>query len=110
MVKKLKIINLFSGAGAGKSTIAAGLFFAMKVKNYSVELVTEYAKDLVWAERVKTFKDQLYIFSKQNHRLFCLQDKVKYAITDSPLLLSHIYAPENYFKGFHELVNSVNDS
>ncbi len=39
---------MFGGPGTGKSTSAAGLFFKMKLAQMEVELVTEYAKDLVW--------------------------------------------------------------
>lgn len=88
----MKVINLFAGPGAGKSTTAAGLFHIMKQDGYQVELVTEYAKDIVWADRHKELNDQLYISAKQNHRLFLLKDKVEYCITDSPLLLCLVYA------------------
>lgn len=87
----MKVINLFAGPGAGKSTTAAGLFHIMKQDGYKVELVTEYAKDIVWADRHKELDDQLYISAKQHHRIFLLRDKVDYCITDSPLLLCLVY-------------------
>ena len=85
------VVNIFGGPGAGKSTAAAGLFHLMKNEGFKVELVTEYAKDIVWADRHKELNDQLYITAKQHHRLFLLKDKVDYCITDSPLLLSLVY-------------------
>jgi tRNA uridine 5-carbamoylmethylation protein Kti12 len=88
----VKVINLFAGPGCGKSTTAAGLFFLMKHEGYRVELVTEYAKDITWADRCKELNDQLYITAKQNHRQFLLRDKVDYCITDSPLLICLVYA------------------
>ena len=91
----MKVINLFGEPCSGKSTISAGLFYYMKIRNYNVELVTEYAKDLVWEQRDETFKDQLYITAKQNHRLECLRNKVDYVITDSLILLGAIYANYN---------------
>ena len=42
-------------------------------------------------QRHETFKNELYIFAKQQHRLFRFQGKVKYIITDRPLLLSIFY-------------------
>lgn len=41
-------INFLGEPSAGKSTIAAGLYFLMKKRRYSVEIVTEYAKDLIY--------------------------------------------------------------
>jgi len=85
------VINLFGGPGAGKSTTAAGLFFLMKNDGIKVELVTEYAKDIVWAGRQKELDDQLYILAKQHHRIHNLMGKVDYIVTDSPILLSSVY-------------------
>ena len=45
-----RVINLLGAPGAGKSTAAAGLFYRMKKEFLSVELVTEYAKDLIYPE------------------------------------------------------------
>lgn len=86
----MKVINLFAGPGIGKSTTAAGVFWKMKTLGFKVELVTEFAKGLVYAGDIK-LNDQLYIFAKQNWRLSILEGQVDYAITDSPLILSNIY-------------------
>lgn len=100
----MKVINLFGGPGTGKSTTAAGLFYAMKSLGYKVELVTEFAKDLVYQESFFRLEDQLMIFARQNHKLWVLKDKVDYVIVDSPLLLSNHYFryngdyDENMFK------------
>jgi hypothetical protein len=91
----MKVINFFGGPGTGKSTTAAGLFHLMKTMGYKVELVTEYAKDVVYQESFFKLKDQLYIFTKQHHKLWKLRGKVDYVITDSPLLLSLHYFQEN---------------
>lgn len=87
----MKVINLFAGPGAGKSTTAAGLFYIMKNMNLNVELVSEYAKDLTWEGRHTILEDQLYILAKQNHRLRRLVGQVDWVITDSPLLLCKFY-------------------
>lgn len=86
----MKVINLFAGPGAGKSTTAAGLFFLMKTLGYRVELVTEFAKDLTY-EGGQGLDNQLAVLAEQDKRLRRLIGKVDYAITDSPLLLSLIY-------------------
>jgi hypothetical protein len=89
--KKLKIVNLFAGPGAGKSTTAAGLFYLMKIEGFSVELITEYAKEKVYEGHFGTLSDQIYIFGKQQRRAKKLIGHVEYAITDSPLMLSTLY-------------------
>jgi len=86
------VINLLAGPCSGKSVTAALLFARMKMGGFKVELVTEYAKDLVYADRTNVLEnDQLYILAKQNYRLSNLVGKVDYIITDTCLLLSNVY-------------------
>lgn len=91
MEKKTLVVNLFGGPGVGKSTTAAGLFAALKEDGIDCELSTEFAKELVWECRDETFKDEIYIFAKQEHRLFRLNGKVDVIITDHPLYLTKYY-------------------
>jgi hypothetical protein len=90
-MKKLKVINFFGGPGCGKSTTSAGVFHKMKVLGLKVELVTEYAKDMVYENRANILADQLYVLAKQTRRVARLQGLVDYCVTDSPILLSSIY-------------------
>lgn len=99
-----KVINLFGQPSAGKSTTSAGLFFEMKHRGMNVELVDEYAKQMVWSDRQNTLEDQLYITAKQNAKLLRLQGKVSYVVTDSPLLLGLIYKKPNYYGSYWGLV------
>lgn len=96
----MRVINLFAGPGAGKSTTAAGLFYKMKRLSLSVELVTEYAKEKVYENALDIMADQLYLLAKQNRKLDRLQGKVDYVISDSPLLLCAYYG-ELYGKHKH---------
>lgn len=101
-MSKALVINLFGGPGCGKSTTMARLFADLKARGFNVEMVSEFAKDLVYEQRQETMKDELYIFAKQHHRLFRVADKVDIIITDRPILLTNIYAklylPDNEFK------------
>ncbi len=85
------IVNLFGGPGSGKSTSAAGIFSALKRESISCELVTEYAKEVVWSENTSLLDDQKHIFDVQFERQRRLVGKVDYVITDSPILLSVVY-------------------
>lgn len=88
---KTIVVNLLGGAGAGKSTTAALVFGQLKKKGINCELVTEYAKEVVYEENMKRLQNQLYIFSKQYYSMDMIRDKVNVIITDSPLLLSMHY-------------------
>jgi hypothetical protein len=108
----MQVINLFGGPGAGKSTTAAGLFYEMKKMRLEVELVTEYAKDMVWEGRHNILEDQIYIFAKQQRRISRLRDhNIDWVITDSPIPLGLVYLREGALgNNFHDLVMEVFDS
>ena len=89
------VINLFAGPGTGKSTTAAGVFSLLKQHGVNCEYVSEFAKDLAWESRHKTFHNQPYIWSKQYHKMWRVRDEVDVIITDSPLLLSLVYGQDN---------------
>lgn len=90
-MKNTLVVNLIGGQGSGKSTMMANLFSWLKWHNVDCEMCTEFAKELVWEDRKETFKDELYIFAKQNHRLFRCNGKVDVIITDRPLIMSIVY-------------------
>ena len=91
----MKVINLFAGPGAGKSTTAAGLFHLMKIAGMNVELVTEYAKEMTREKRHNILTDELYIFAKQHRRIRRLLGEVDYVVTDSPILLCILYRKDD---------------
>jgi hypothetical protein len=106
MEQRMKIINLFGGPGSGKSTTAAGVFFELKKQGHSVELVQEYAKDLVWDQRFNILEDQIYVFAKQQRRIArLLNHNLDWVITDSPIPLGLCYVKPNTLAAcFDELV------
>ena len=88
-------INLFGGPGLGKSTTASGLFYEMKLNNYKVEFITEYAKELTYGNDYTKLADQLHILGEQHHRMFRLRDKVDYIIHDSPFVMGIVYLSDD---------------
>lgn len=92
-----KIINLFAGPSVGKTTVASGLFYKLKTENYKVEIVNEFAKDLVYENRSNILlSDQLYVLANQNRNLMikAFQESLDYIVMESPILLSNIYLNE----------------
>ncbi|MBQ0064266.1 MAG: AAA family ATPase [Firmicutes bacterium] len=90
-MKDTIVINIIGGPGSGKTTIAAGLYAQLKRLGYDVENVPEFSNELVFEEHMSAFNDRLYMHAMQNHRLFVMNGKLDYIITDSPLLLTSIY-------------------
>jgi len=99
----MKIVNIFGGPGIGKSTACAGVFAELKLRGINCEMVTEFAKDLTWEQRVKTMQNQFYITAKQYHRFWRLKGQVDIVVTDSPLLTGLFYA-QNEPKEFENLI------
>lgn len=88
------IVNLYAGPGAGKSTLAAAIFAQLKDQGVVAELVTEFAKDLVWENNLRPLACQPYIFGEQLWRIERLKGAgVEVVVTDSPIRLAAVYAP-----------------
>lgn len=101
------VLNFFGGPGIGKSTTSARLFAELKTKGVKCELITEFAKDLTWENRMTTLDNQLYVLAKQHHKMFRVYDKVDYIVTDSPLLLSLHYGQYTKDQEFMEKLKQV---
>lgn len=109
--KKLTVVNFFSGPGVGKSTCSAELFSLMKRNKYKVELVHEFAKDLVWESADHMFGEQDYIFAHQHRFIRRLtRHDIDYAIVDSSLLLGLMYLPDDFPVSFATFVLDVFNS
>ena len=85
------VINLYGGPCSKKSTMAAGLFFEMKIRGVNCELITEYAKVRSWLGDHGTLRHQPYVTAKQHFRQTMLEDQVEAMVTDSPFLLGLVY-------------------
>ena len=102
------VVNLFGVPGAGKSTGAAYVFSKLKMKGINAELVTEFAKDMVWDENRKVLMNQEHIFGSQSYRLDRLRDKVDVVVTDCPLFLTAFYNKSPVLgKEFNTVVKKV---
>jgi RecA/RadA recombinase len=89
------VINCFAGPGAGKTTAAFYIACELKKRGYVTEYVPEYAKELVWDKNFTALdgnpEHQRELLLEQKHRLDRLNGQVEFIVTDSPLLLNHIY-------------------
>lgn len=107
---KTLVVNFFAGSGAGKSTLTSDVFAELKWNGVNAEIAPEFAKDLVWEKRFDTFNDQIYIFGKQYHRISRLDGQVEVILTDSPLLISYMYAPNTYPSSFFNLITDMHNT
>lgn len=101
------IVNLFAGPGAGKSTLAAGLFRKLKLLDVNCELVTEVAKYITWEKHFSKLACQPLIFGKQLWQIERLLGQVDCIVTDSPILLSAFYSGSSYPPSFTESVIDI---
>ena len=102
------LINIYGAPGAGKSTLAAKIFSTLKENNIECELVTEFAKDMVW-ERADVFNNQVFIFGNQFRRIERLIGFVDIIITDSPIDIAKVYVNDSipYKKSILNLIDDV---
>lgn len=90
-MKKTLVVNLFAGPGAGKSTMAAGIFYKLKMMGVNCELITEHAKDLTWEKNWTALNNQLLTSATQIYKQERVEGQVDVIITDSPILLGIFY-------------------
>lgn len=103
-----KVINLYSGPGGGKSSIAAGLLYELKRRHINCDAPYEFPKLLAWDENYSAIKDQLYVVANQHRGIVKSWGKVEYIIMDSPILLSLVY--KSYYDGIEYPSNLYTES
>jgi hypothetical protein len=95
---KTKVINFVASPSTGKSLMAALIFSELKMRHYKAEYVQEYAKTLVWQDRLDDLANQYNVSFEQYRMIKSVNGKVNYICLDSPLLLGLFYNrdhPEN---------------
>lgn len=96
--KNTLVVNAFGGAGAGKTTSCFEIMEKLKKRGYVVEYAPEYAKELVWDNRLEMLKGtengQRVLLAEQNRRIERLVGKCDFVVTDSPLILNLMYDKE----------------
>jgi len=94
--KKMTVVNVLGGPGAGKSVLAAKMFAYLKQKGVNCEFVSEFAKDALYDGNLGQIiedGDQLYILGQQNRRISRLPaHNVDMVVTDGSLLITAFHA------------------
>lgn len=85
------LINFVGAPSSGKSMMAALTFVKLKTDHNSSELIQEYAKQLVWENRLEELANQWYVTKRQYDMIKAVYGKVDYLVTDSPLLIGLYY-------------------
>lgn len=91
------IINFIAGPGVGKSVMTSLVFAKLKIMGYNVEIVPEYAKQLVWTEELELLNNQYHVSYYQNKLLSALVNKTDIVVTDGCLLHGLVYNMINPF-------------
>lgn len=107
--KTTLVVNLYGSPGVGKSTCASYIYSKLKFNHINSELVTEFAKDLVWENNSTALKDQIYILGNQSYKQSKLKGKVDVIITDSPIMLATVYTDEKLQPEYNKLACKIDN-
>lgn len=92
---KTKVLGFIAGPGAGKTTMSFDVCARLKHAGYNIELVREYAKELVWEYgEIPSHITQADIIKEQDRRQRILMGKVDLIVTDSPLCIAQMYGSD----------------
>ena len=91
--------------------MAATIFAELKKQRINVELVTEKAKSLHYEKRFGLLENyQDFILAKQIRKMTIPYGHVDVIVTDSPILMSHVYASQDYPACFYDWVDHAYNS
>lgn len=85
------VVNFFGGPGVGKTTTAARIFTALKMRGIDAELIDEVARTCIQTGQLGALDIQPYLFGQSLYRLKTTAKNTDVVIMDSPLLLNPIY-------------------
>jgi len=93
----MKRICLVGGPGSGKSTQCAHFFSKLKEQSIPIEQVQEWVREAINKGQLPMNNPwiQFWIYEEQKRKEDCLPSAIQYMITDSPTLLSYVYALMN---------------
>lgn len=84
-------INFLGSPGAGKSLMSALVYVELKKRHETAEIVSEYAKQLIYMEDYEMLNNQWIVSYNQYKMLKRMEGKVDYVCCDSPLVLGLFY-------------------
>lgn len=86
-------IALLGAPGCGKSTLAAYVYAMLKDTGLDGDLVQEYIRHLINANnKIPNITLQSIVYERQMEKERILPEKLDFFVTDSPHILSYIYA------------------
>jgi len=90
-MKRTKVITPVGGPSIGKSVICAELFVKLKIMGFKVELVQEFAKDLVWQKDFETLNNQYLVTQTNYKKIKSMYGLVDFIIADGGIVHGLLY-------------------
>lgn len=90
-------IGIIGGPSVGKSIQCAHFFAIAKSKNVQIEQIQEWVREAFNNEMIPEDNPwvQFWVYEEQKRREDCVPKEIEYIVTDSPTVLSYIYALHN---------------
>lgn len=87
-------ICLIGGPNTGKSTQCAHFFASLKEQSIPIEQIQEWVREAINKGQLPMENPwvQFWVYQEQKDKENCLPTEIQYMVTDSPTLLSYVYA------------------